>query len=143
MKVVNLVFDLQSHKRFEYVLSQFGQSATTAFSKCLEVHAEEVMGESVNQVPVDTFTLVSTDYVGKVMEGKEVISIHFGYANEDTDRVNPLTLKAASSYAIEVHEDLAIFHEHGNAKFLEQPLLDSRNKLSDALEETLREILGQ
>ena len=38
------------------------------------------------------------------------------------DPVNPRTGRRASSYMVEVHEDLSVVHPTGKAKFLEDPV---------------------
>ena len=91
-----------------------------------EQACREVLEASLAQVPRDTNALASTafyevnrrsDVKGYVYEGT------VGYAGAGRrDAINPKSGKAASSYALKVHEDLSVYHPVGKAKFLEDPL---------------------
>lgn len=119
---------------------------TTKFSASLEVlirnvgtatkaattqACEEVLTESLKQVPRDTGTLASTAFyeVQRRMATKRYTYEGIvGYAGMSGvgyshDRINPKSGKAASVYATLVHEDLDAVHPNGGkAKFLEDPV---------------------
>lgn len=75
---------------------------------------------ALEQVPRQTNTLASS-YSDEVMivDGEIVASL--GFAGEK-DLINPITGKPASDYVLQVHEDLSVYHPHGKAKFLEDPV---------------------
>lgn len=91
-----------------------------------EQACREVLEASLAQVPRDTNTLASTafydvqrrgDVKGYLYEGT------VGYAGMGRgDAINPKNGRAASVYALKVHEDLTAYHPVGKAKFLEDPL---------------------
>lgn len=92
---------------------------------------QEILEESLKQVPRDTGTLASTAFydVQRRMATKNYTYEGIvGYAGQSGagmshDRVNPKSGAAASSYVMKVHEDLEAFHPNGGkAKFLEDPV---------------------
>lgn len=87
---------------------------------------EEILGNSMAQVPKDTYTLLMsafyevsrrTDTAASTWAYEAII----GYGGNG-DPVNPKTGRRASSYMVKVHEDLSAVHPTGKAKFLEDPL---------------------
>lgn len=89
--------------------------------KALQQALEDILDESLNQVPVETGTLMdsaSYEITGHYKTGWEG---KIGYGM-NIDAVNPNSGKPASSYAAVVHEDLSAKHPVGKAKFLEDPV---------------------
>lgn len=89
--------------------------------KALMAACEEILGESMAQVPQDTSTLLLSAFWeinGHWKTGWDAI---IGYGGNG-DPVNPKTGKPASSYMLAVHEDLSAVHPIGKAKFLEDPV---------------------
>ena len=96
-----------------------------------EQACREVLEASLAQVPRDTNTLASTafydvqrrgDVKGYLYEGT-VGYAGAGGSGAGRDAVNPKNGRAASVYALKVHEDTTAFHPGGGkAKFLEDPL---------------------
>jgi hypothetical protein len=101
----------------ELTISKVGNGSR----KALVAACNEISEMSLNQVPVDTLTLMSSQFwevTGNYKEGWEAV---IGYGGNG-DPVNPKTGRRASSYMVAVHEDLSAVHIHGKAKFLEDPL---------------------
>lgn len=89
--------------------------------KALVEACEEILDESLAQVPIETSTLMMSAFweiTGYWKTGWDAVIGYGGNGNP----VNPLTGKPASSYALAVHEDLKAYHPIGKAKFLEDPV---------------------
>jgi hypothetical protein len=79
--------------------------------------AREALEESLAQVPKVTGTLADSAFMHKIGNAEYMI----GYG--DSSSVNPKSKRAASDYMVQIHEDMALQHEHGGkAKFLEDPV---------------------
>lgn len=103
----------------------------------------DIMSDSLDQVPIDTGTLVSSAFLG-VSSRTDVKSYKYGailgygdisglatqvdfgpvdWLMEPTNGINPKSGLPASAYAAVVHEDLSMPHPNGGkAKFLEDPI---------------------
>lgn len=120
---LNFQFDKKSLKEFEancnIVVSKLGSGSR----KALQEACNEILGESMAQVPLDTSTLMLSAFweiTGHYKTGWDAV---IGYGGNG-DPVNPKTGKPASSYMVAVHEDLEAVHPIGKAKFLEDPIRD-------------------
>lgn len=120
---LNFQFDKKSLKEFEancnIVVSKLGSGSR----KALQEACNEILGESMAQVPLDTSTLMLSAFweiTGHYKTGWDAV---IGYGGNG-DPVNPKTGKPASSYMVAVHEDLEAVHPVGKAKFLEDPVRD-------------------
>lgn len=92
---------------------------------------EEILEESLKQVPRDTGTLASTAFYD-VARNRSTKRYTYqgvvGYAGTagagaSYDKLNPKSGAKVSSYAVRVHEDLDAKHPNGGkAKFLEDPV---------------------
>ena len=92
---------------------------------------EEILEESLRQVPRDTGTLASTafyDVTRRAATKRYTYEGRVGYAGTvgsgaSHDRLNPKSGASVSDYAVRVHEDLSARHLNGGkAKFLEDPV---------------------
>lgn len=109
-------------------LREFEGSCNVAISKvgngsrkALVQACNDILDESLKQVPVDTSTLMLSAFWevnGHYKTGWDAV---VGYGGNG-DPVNPKTGKPASSYMLAVHEDLNAHHPMGKAKFLEDPV---------------------
>lgn len=108
-----------------------------------EYAAWSIMSDSLDQVPIDTGTLISSAYLG-ISRRSDVKGYVYGailgygddeglagqvdfgpidWAMRPTNNVNPKSGLQASTYAAKVHEDLDMPHPNGGkAKFLEDPI---------------------
>jgi hypothetical protein len=87
--------------------------------KATKAAAEEILQDSISQVPRETDTLA----------GSVFYEIHGSYSNFSAtvgygkgDPINPKTGQPVSEYMVVVHEDLSANHPTGKAKFLEDPV---------------------
>lgn len=117
----NFSFDERSFREFDaqcnVAISKLGNGSR----KALMAACEEILGESMAQVPQDTSTLLMSAFWeinGHWKTGWDAI---IGYGGNG-DPVNPKTGKPASSYMLAVHEDLSAVHPIGKAKYLEDPV---------------------
>lgn len=103
----------------------------TATRKGTEQACQEILEESLKQVPKETGTLASTAFyqVQRRMATKrytyEGIVGYAGMAGAGAayDKYNEVSRSMVSSYAMRVHEDLNAVHiGGGKAKFLEDPV---------------------
>lgn len=89
---------------------------------------EEILGNSMAEVPKDTYTLLMSAFYEVTRHDDTAASTWayeaiIGYGGNG-DPVNPKTGRRASSYMVKVHEDLTAVHPVGKAKFLEDPVRD-------------------
>ena len=101
------------------VLTKLGNGS----KKALVEACEEILEESLQQVPVQTGTLAESAYYEITGHYKTGWSATVGYGGA-YDPINPKTGKPASSYMLAVHENLSAHHPIGKAKFLEDPVRD-------------------
>jgi hypothetical protein len=137
----NLRFNKGSISEMERTMKRIEKTVELRVMQGMKEHADIVMAESNLQVPVDTFTLGQTGYVGNAYKKGGEITIDLGYASPSTDIMNPITTKMASTYAVEVHEDLNVFHPVGKAKFLEDPLVASLEAFNVRMKQTVANAL--
>lgn len=109
-------------------LNSFNASCQVAISKlgngsrkALVEACEEIMNESLAQVPQDTSTLLLSAFWEVDGDYKTGWNATLGYGG-NYDPINPKTGKPASSYMLAVHENLSARHPIGKAKFLEDPV---------------------
>ena len=69
--------------------------------------AVEIMSNSQEQVPVDTASLLHSDFITVRDE-----SIIMGYGGPNS-KFNPKTGESTEAYALKVHEDLSVRHHNG------------------------------
>jgi hypothetical protein len=84
-----------------------------AVGQALQAEAEIEKTESMRRTPVDTGNLRATHTVHRADLTGSVISVTISVGGP------------AAPYALRVHEDLAMFHPVGQAKFLESTLKES------------------
>lgn len=89
--------------------------------KALVTACDEILGESMAQVPQDTSTLLMSAFWEINGHWKTGWDAVIGYGGNG-DPINPKTGKPASYYMVAVHEDLSITHVIGKAKYLEDPV---------------------
>ncbi len=105
------------HKKCEATISKVARSTYAA----TEEACEDIMEESLRQVPRDTETLANSAFydIRKAKDyGYEAVLGYGGSA------INPKTGIPVMDYAVVVHEDLEAVHPIGKAKFLEDPIRD-------------------
>ena len=103
-----------------------GQRALEAAERALYEEAQSVMAESKGLVPVDTGRLKASGHVETPRDDGRTISVTLGYGG------------AASNYAEQVHEDLFVFHNVGQAKYLELPLILRQPQLQANIKERVK-----
>lgn len=94
--------------------------------KATTAAAQEILGESMAQVPKETYTLLMSAYYEVARRTDTAVTTWayeaiIGYGGNG-DPINPKTGRPASSYMLAVHEDLTATHLEGKAKFLEDPV---------------------
>lgn len=119
----------------------------------LEAVAKKMMQESLELVPVDTGALRSSgtgvDEGGNlsnpeefvVEQGSNELSLTFGYAiGAKGDIVNEDTGRTVSTYAVDVHEQVDVYHAPPTrAKYLEDPVHTDADQMGDYLTIAVRE----
>lgn len=117
----NFSFDNRTLTNFEaqcnVAISKLGNGSR----KALTVACDEILGESMAQVPQDTSTLLMSAFWEIDGHWKTGWNAIIGYGGNG-DPVNPKTGMPASSYMLAVHEDMTSHHPIGKAKFLEDPV---------------------
>lgn len=132
----NLRFDKRSIRKFEDRMEAVIHALVFEGENMLSEFGEEAMRMSAEEVPQDTTALLQSAYVEEPEYNEDTgkLSIDIGYGGKK-DTLNPETLKMASEYAYEVHEDLNVFHPAGKAKYLEDPINALQSKFSNRLKE--------
>lgn len=102
------------------------QNVFRGTKKATTAAAQEILGESMAQVPKETYTLLMSAYYEVARRSDTALSTWayeaiIGYGGNG-DPINPKTGRSASSYMLAVHEDLSATHVNGKAKFLEDPV---------------------
>ena len=116
-------------------VSQFGDRCEASIrnvfrgtKKATEAACQEILDNSMAEVPKDTHTLLMSAFYEvsrrriKVWAYEAII----GYGGNG-DPINPRTGQPASTYMVDVHEDLTARHPVGKAKFLEDPVREYAN----------------
>lgn len=96
--------------------------------------------DSLSMVPRDTNTLAASAYYEVKGNSKVGFTGHVGYGGKGNP-TNPKHGRTASSYMIEVHEDLETPHKVGSAKFLEIPVRRFQETAGARLSNILRKEL--
>lgn len=122
----NFDFDQKSLNNFEAQCEAAIRNLGKGTKKATTAACEEILGNSMSEVPKDTYTLLmSAFYEVSRRTGTSASTYAYeaiiGYGGNG-DPVNPKTGRRASSYMVEVHEDLSVYHPTGKAKFLEDPV---------------------
>lgn len=113
-------------------LQQLADDMPNEIGSALRAEAEIEMTEAKRRTPVKTGALRASGMVtGPTVSGGEIsVTMSFG--------------GGAVDYAIEVHENLAMFHPRGGqAKFLESVVLESAPYLGQRVAERMSKGLGQ
>ena len=106
-------------------LNSLGSDANREISPALFQEAEEIMGRSKSLVPVDTGVLRSSGHVQRPEVDRNGVRVTLGYGGP------------AEAYALAVHENLRARHPVGQAKYLEQPLLEALPEVKRAVGKAL------
>ena len=96
--------------------------------------AVEIMSNSQEQVPVDTASLLHSDFITVRDE-----SVIMGYGGPNS-KLNPKNGMSTEEYALKVHEDLSVYHHNGKAKFLEDPFNEACFRLDELLVDPLKSL---
>ena len=97
-------------------------------SRALVQEANDIMAESISQVPTETGTLRDSNYIEGPYVSPEEVRVRLGYGGSN-DQTNPVTGQKASEYAVMVHERLGSIHPSGNSKFLETPVMQASRSM--------------
>lgn len=123
-------------------------SVTQGSRRAMTQAAQEILRDSLEQVPRDTNTLASSAFysvdVGNAVQVGNVRYVNYtatvGYGKGDP--INPKTGKPVSEYMVTVHEDLEAKHPIGKAKFLEDPVRAYQDKFAEKAAESIRDYSG-
>ncbi len=102
------------------LLTSVDRAVTDLRARCAAAmyqEAEVIMAEAKSLTPVDTGALRASGHVNEPDVSENEVTVTMGFGGPAVD------------YAIYVHENLAAFHDDGQAKFLEQPLMIAANDL--------------
>ena len=106
-------------------LKALGEDINKKVAPALFQEAEEIMGRSKELVPVDTGVLRSSGHVKRPEVDRNGVRVTLAYGGP------------AEAYALIVHENLRARHPVGQAKFLEQPLLEALPEVKRAVGKAL------
>ena len=106
---------------FRRWLAAAPDKALTALSGSIWAEANDIMTRSRPLVPVDQGTLRASGTVNRPNITGTRVTVSFGYGG------------AASAYAVIQHERMDYHHTVGQAKYLEQPVLEAQRGLESRL----------
>lgn len=123
---INFNFPKSELQKFDATCQIAIQNVFRGTKKATEAAAQEILGNSMAQVPKATYTLLMSAYYEVSRRSDTALSTWayqaiIGYGGNG-DPINPNTGRPASSYMLAVHEDLTATHLNGKAKFLEDPV---------------------
>ena len=116
-------------------VSQFGDRCEASIrnvfrgtKKATEAACQEILSNSMAEVPKDTHTLLMSAFYEVSRRRIKVWAYEaiLGYGGNG-DPIDPRTGQPASTYMVDVHEDLTARHPVGKAKFLEDPVREYAN----------------
>lgn len=116
------------------ILDSLGERAIQALEQSLHEVGEELMTRSKMLVPVDTSALRASGVAQPVERQGDVLVETLSYGGTAGATVAGKYV----GYAIYVHENMQAHHVNGQAKFLEQPVMEAVNDLPELLAEGLR-----
>lgn len=122
----NFNFDKDSLQHFESRCEAAIRNLGKGTRKATVAACEEILNDSIQQVPKDTLTLLMSAFyeVSRRTDTAATTWVYeaiVGYGGNG-DPLNPKTGRRASSYMVKVHEDMSVYHPTGKAKFLEDPV---------------------
>lgn len=123
---IDFQFPKSELQKFDATCQIAIQNVFRGTKKATTAAAQEILGESMAQVPKETYTLLMSAYYEVAQRSDTALSTWayeaiIGYGGNG-DPINPKTGRSASSYMLAVHEDLSATHVNGKAKFLEDPV---------------------
>jgi hypothetical protein len=123
---IDFQFPKSELQKFDATCQIAIQNVFKGTKKATTAAAQEILGESMAQVPKETYTLLMSAYYEVSRRSDTALSAWayeaiIGYGGNG-DPINPKTGRSASSYMLAVHEDLSATHVNGKAKFLEDPV---------------------
>lgn len=125
-------------KQFKQKLMATGSSIKRGSVNIALSEAEDIMAESIEQVPKDTGTLAEAAFVEKGKSALGNTVVRFGYR---PDKVNNKSRVTTGEYMIRVHEDMEMKHDNGKSKFLEDPINDYRKKAPNSIGAKIKELI--
>lgn len=115
----------QVNSKLEVVMSKVERGT----KKATIAASQEILKESLNQVPRDTNTLAKSAFYEIQGNSNDGFTSTIGYGGNKNPQ-NPDTGHKASEYMIVVHEDLSAKHPIGKAKYLEDPVRQYQKRLA-------------
>jgi hypothetical protein len=120
-------------------------NATDNTNAAITASCEEILLDSLRQVPRDTSALARSGYYKVRQNRTDTGGFASGFTGEvgyggNGDPVNPISGLPASSYMVVVHEDMSMNHPHGgNAKFLENAVNAYETRFVDSIANAIQQ----
>lgn len=121
---VNVYFQFENADEIIQAIIASGEEGALAAARALRAEAQEVLAHSQMEVPVDTGALKNSGRIDPIVGIK---------TTANSMEVDVVYGSTAADYAVYVHENLESHHPHGNAKFVEGPLLRQMNGISERI----------
>ena len=122
-------FEIEGIPQLRAALERAKDRAAPAMAAALLIEAEGAMRESRELVPVDTGALRGSGIVLAPEVTMTGVSVDFGYGG------------TAADYAVIQHERTDLRHTVGQAKFLEQPVLQRASGMGRRMATTVKKFL--
>jgi hypothetical protein len=116
------------YKAFDSALEVIMTKVDRATKKATIAASQEILKDSLKQVPRETNTLAKSAFYEIRGNSKTGFESTVGYGAKGGR--NPKSGMAATEYMIVVHEDLSAKHPVGKAKYLEDPVRAYQKRLA-------------
>lgn len=137
------VFTITGTEELARALEAWGRNAALALSQALYEEAENLMTRSKRLVPVDTGNLRASGHVRPPVRQGGALVVVLGYGGPAGSGNQGATNSREVGYAVYVHENTQAQHTTGQAKFLEQPVLEAQRTLGRTLAERGAKVLRE
>ncbi len=133
---VNIKPFIERHRFIEMKVANAGRIG-------LQRIGNDILQQSLFEVPIDTGTLRTTAYITAAELIDNVLKLELGYASPQTDLMNPVNELMASQYAIIVHESEDYDHAPPTKwHFLSDPVEEMSSKFLETLAIEINQALG-
>ena len=130
---MKISFDISGLSELNSSINRLKIDVIGATKKGMLAEAQEIMDESVSQVPRETDALLNSAFVELDGDGNVI----FGYGG-DHAQTNSKTGKSVNDYMVAVHERQDLSHPVGKSKFLEDPVNAHKVKIESSLISKIR-----
>ena len=136
-------FEITGTEKLREALAKWGDQGPSAIGVALYEAAENIATQAKRLTPVDTGALRSSAHVTPPEINGSILTVTIGYGGPAGSGNQGDTNSVDVGYAVLVHENLTAHHPVGQAKYLEQPVLEAMRTLEAELARRAQVILRE